>query len=78
MKIKTTEKCVRLLELENKIVVEVARNMKKDEIKKQIEELFSVKVDSIKTYIKGNKKTAYVKLAKENLASDLASKFGVI
>ena len=78
MKIKTTEKCVRLLELENKLVVVVSRDVKKAEIKKQIEEVFNVKVDSVKTYIKGNKKTAYVKLAKENLASDLASKFGVI
>ena len=49
-----------------------------DKFKKEFEEVFGVKVDGINTFIKGNKKIAYVKLAKENPAIDVATKFGMI
>ena len=78
MKLKTSEKSVRLIESENTIVVEVERQTKKPEIKKEFERLFNVKVENINVLIKANKKIAYVKLNKENPAIDVATKFGVI
>ena len=74
----TTEKAVRLIELNNLLVLEVDRRDSKIEIKKEIEELFNVKVDSINTLIKANKKIAYVKLNKKNPAIDVATKLGMI
>ncbi len=45
---------------------------------KEIEELFKVKVEKVKTLIRGNKKYAYVKLDKKNPAIDVATKLGMI
>lgn len=73
-----SEKIVRIMELENKLLFETGRKEKKAEIKKEIEELFHVKVESIKTLIKDNKKRAYVKLKKEFKAIDVATKLGMI
>ena len=78
MKLKTSEKAVRLIEAENTITIETIRNKKKPEIKKEVEETFEVKVKSINTHIQGNKKIAYVKLMPENLAIDIATKYGMI
>jgi len=77
-KFKTTEKSVRLIEGENTIVLEVEKKDSKDQIKKIVEESFKVKVESINTHIKDNKKFAYVKLNEKNPAIDIATKFGVI
>ena len=76
--LRTTEKCVRLIESDNVIVIETERQKKKPEIKKEFEETFKVKVEKVRTCIKNNKKYAYVKLSKENPAIDVATKFGVI
>ena len=43
-----------------------------------MESLFEVKVDRVRTLIKGNKKCAYVKLKKEFPAIDIATKLGII
>lgn len=75
---KTTEKVVRILEAENKIVIEVDRRAKKPEIKKEVEEKLGAKVDSINTLIKDNKKFAYVKLNSKTPAIDIATRFGLI
>jgi len=74
----TSEKAVKLIDLENTLMFETSRNSRKEEIKKEVEFLFSVKVEKIRTLIKGNKKYAYVRLNKKTLASDLASKLGMI
>lgn len=78
IRLKTTEKCVRLIEAENTLVIETERNKKKPEIKKEFEETFGGKVKSINTHIKQNKKIAYIKLEKETPAIDIATKFGMI
>jgi large subunit ribosomal protein L23 len=75
---KTTEKSVRLIEAENTLIIEVNARDSKDEIKKDVEQHFKVKVDGVRTLIRANKKFAYVKLNSKNLASDVASKLGVI
>jgi len=77
-KFQTTEKSVRIIEAENTVIVEVDRKAKKPAIKKYFEENFKVKVDSVNTLIKANKKYAYVKLNAKNPAIDLATKFGLI
>ena len=78
MKLVTTEKAVRLIELNNTLVVGVDRRKTRNEIKKDIEEIFGVKIDSINILIRKNKKFAYVKLNKDTLAIDVATKFGMI
>ncbi len=75
---KTTEKTVRLIETDNTLVMQVAIKAKKDQIKKEVEENFKVKVEKINTLIKDNKKFAYVKLNEKNPAIDIATKFGLI
>ena len=74
----TTEKAVRLIELNNTLIVETDRRDSKTNIKKEFEEMFKVKVDSINTLIKENKKFAYVKLNEKNPAIDIATKLGMI
>ena len=74
----TTEKAVKILEKENTIIFCVDKRMRRQEIKKQIEDLWKVKVERINTLNKGNKKYAYAKLSKENPAIDLATKLGMI
>ncbi|MBU3913475.1 MAG: 50S ribosomal protein L23 [Nanoarchaeota archaeon] len=78
MKPITTEKAVKLIELENTLIFQTDRKMRKEEIKKEIESLFSVKVDKIRVLIRGNQKKAYVKLNKKNPAIDVATKLGMI
>ncbi len=78
MKPLTTEKAVRLIELNNTLLFEVDRRIKKPEIKKQIEDSFKVKVDDINSLIKKNKKFVYVKLNEKTPAIDIATKFGMI
>ncbi len=74
-----TEKTQRLLEKENKLVFIVDRKANKTEIKKEIEKLYNVKVEKVNTLItpRGEKK-AYVKLAKEYKAEDVAAKLGIV
>lgn len=74
----TTEKAVRLIELNNILTIEVDRRKRKEEIKKEFEEMFNVKVESINTLIHKNEKIAYVKLNKNNPAIDIATKLGMI
>ena len=78
MKLITTEKAVRLIELNNTLTLEMDRRKSKTQIKKEIEEMFNVKIDSINTLIQSNKKIAYLKLNKNNPAIDIATKFGMI
>ena len=74
-----TEKSVRLISAENKLVFNVTQKSNKQEIKKAFEQMFNVKVESVKTLItsKGVKR-AYIKLNKENPAIDIATKLGMM
>lgn len=74
----TTEKAVKLIETENTLIFQTDRRVRKEEIKKEIETLFNVKVAKIRTLVRGNKKNAYVKLNKKNPAIDIATKLGMI
>lgn len=74
-----TEKSIRLMESENKLVFVVDISAKKPEILKAIENEFKVKVKSVKTLIdtKGRKK-AYIKFSEETPAIDVATKLGLM
>lgn len=74
----TSEKAVKMIDVENVLLFETGRREKKDGIAKEIEKLFGVKVVAVRTLIRQNKKYAYVKLAKENPAIDVATKLGMI
>ncbi len=78
MKTVVTEKAVMMIETMNVLTFEMDLKMTKDEIKKEIEEIFNVKVDGIRTLNKGNKKYAYVKLKKNFPAIDVATKLGIM
>ena len=75
----TTEKAIRLLETENSVTFIVDRRASKNEIKREVERVFNVKVERVNTMIthKGKKK-AIVKLTKEYKAMDIATKLGVL
>ena len=77
-KFKATEKVVRFIEADNTLVVEVNRNDDKDGIRKEAERRFGVKIDRVNTFIRSNKKFAYLKVNKKSPAIDVATKFGVI
>ena len=74
----TSEKAVKMIELDNTILFETERRLGKDEIKAEVEKIFSVKVAAVRTHIKQNRKFAYVKLNKANPAIDVATKLGMI
>ncbi|MEM4719667.1 MAG: 50S ribosomal protein L23 [Candidatus Pacearchaeota archaeon] len=74
----TTEKVLKMIEIENKIVFIVARNATKEQIKKEVEEIFKVKVEKVNTHIKKNQKIAFIKLKKETPAIDVATKLGLM
>jgi len=74
----TTEKAVRMIEAENKIIFVVDIRASKQEIKKAVEKDFNVKIESVNTEIKQNKKIAIIKLKKEFKAMDIATKLGLM
>lgn len=78
IKIISTEKALKLVETENTLMFNVDRSATKDELKKEIEKLFKVKVEKIRTHIKRNEKIAFIKLKKENPAIDIATKLGLM
>lgn len=74
----SSEKAVKMIELDNTLLFEVPRISKRDEVKSEFEKLFSVKVAEVRTHIKLNKKFAYIRLKKESPAIDIATKLGMI
>lgn len=74
----TTEKAVRLIDLDNTLVFEIQRQADKENIKSEFEQGFAVKVAKVRTNIRNNIKYAYIKLSKSHKAADLATKLGVI
>lgn len=75
----TTEKAVRIMEEENKLVFIVDRRATKPKIKKAVEDMFKVKVEKVTTTIMPNgKKKAYLRLSPENPARDVATQLGLL
>ena len=74
-----TEKAIRMIESENTMTFEVEKKAAKTDIKKQVEALYKVKVTKVNTMItpRGTKR-AYVKLAMNTPAIDVATQLGLI
>lgn len=74
-----SEKAINLVDKENTLTLIVDRNATKSDIKRAVELIFGVKVVKVRTLItpKGEKK-AYVRLAPEYSASEVASQLGLI
>lgn len=75
----STEKVIRLMESENKLVFVVERRAKKEDVKKAIKMIFKSDIDSVNVLIdrKGRKK-AYVKFSKNVNAIDIATNLGLM
>ncbi len=78
MKPIVTEKAVMAIEMQNVLTFVTEKERTKIEIAKEIANLFNVKIKSLRTMIKGNKKYVYVKLKKEFPAIDIATKLGLM
>ena len=74
----TSEKAVRLIELNNTLIFETDRRQSKTEVKEEIENEFKVKVEKMNSLIRRNKKYVYAKLNAKNPAIDVATKLGMI
>ena len=75
----STEKSIRMMESENKLLFVVDRRARKSEIKEAVEKLFKAKVRSVNTLVsqKGEKR-AYVMFSEETPAIDIATKLGLM
>ncbi len=79
IRIHYTEKALMLLEEQNTLTLIVRRDATKHDIKRAVEKLFNVKVVKVRTLItpRGEKK-AYVRLAPEYDAREVAAKLGAV
>ena len=75
----STEKSIRQIEFDNKLVFAVHSQTTKSDVKRAVEELFNVKVAKVNIHnsFQGGKR-AYVKLGGESLASDVSADLGLI
>ena len=75
----STEKSIRMMEQENKLIFVVDRTATKKEIKESIEKMFKVKVVSVNSFVSvSGEKKAYVKFAASNPAIDVATQMGLM
>ena len=74
----TTEKAMRLMESENKIIFVVDKRATKPQIKQAIETLFKAKVASVNTHIAYGRKQALITLKPETRAIDIATNLGLV
>ena len=75
----STEKSIRQMESENKLIFVVDRKARKADIKEAIEKMFKAKVLDVNTFIsmKGEKR-AYVKFSQDTPAIDIATNLGLM
>ena len=73
-----TEKAVMMIESQNILTFQTGKETTKHEIKKEIENLFKVKIKKIRTLVRRNKKYVYVRLKPQFAALDVATKLGIM
>lgn len=74
-----TEKSVRQIELQNKLVFIVERKSKKNEIKLAVQNAFNSPVSRVNTMIdQTGRKKAFVKFAQPGAAGEIAVRLGII
>ena len=75
----TNEKAVGLIELRNTLIFAVEKSATKQQVKKDVEELFEVKVSKVNTLITPTgQKRAFVKLKDGFKADDVAAKLKIV
>lgn len=75
----STEKSLRLMESQNKLIFVVSKNATKQEIKNAIQTMFKVKVTKVNTYINPDgEKRAYITFSAETPAIDVATSLGLL
>ncbi len=75
----STEKSIRLMEAENKLIFVVDNKATKNDVKKAIQEMFNVEVEDVNTFVSvEGEKRAYVKFSKKYPAIDIATQMGLI
>ena len=72
-----TEKSMNSIDQKNELTFVVRRTADKPLIKTAFEDLYAVKVERVNTQILKGQKLAYIKLAAEYSAEDIAVKMGV-
>ena len=75
----STEKSIRQIEFDNKLVFSIHARATKPDVKRAVEELFKVKVMGVNIHnsFHGGKR-AFVRLAPAHLASDISADLGLI
>jgi len=75
----STEKSIRLMESENKLIFVVNKKANKKEIKEAIKKIFKAKVIKVNTFVssKGEKR-AYIKFSADTPAIDIATQMGLM
>ncbi len=75
----STEKSIKLMEAENKLIFSIDNKATKKEVREAIENMFKVKVESVNTFVTNKgKKRAYVKLKTETPAIEIATQLGLM
>lgn len=75
----STEKSIRLMESENKLIFAVNKKSSKKEIKNAIEDMFKAEVECINTFINPEgEKRAYVRFSLKTPAIDIATRLGLM
>jgi len=75
----STEKGIRLMESENKLLFVVDKKATSREVKEAVEKMFKAKVDKVNTLVgRDGKKKAYVKFSAETPAIDIATQLGLM
>lgn len=75
----STEKSIRLMESENKLIFAVNKKATKKEVKKAIEEMFKAEVVNVNTFVSPEgEKRAYVKFSPKKPAIDIATQMGLM
>ena len=75
----STEKAIRQMEAENKLVFIVEKKANKQQIREAIEKLYGVKVTKVNTTMDTkNRKKAYITFSQETPAIDLATQLGLM
>lgn len=73
-----TEKTMNAIDQNNELTFVVQRSANKAEIRSAFEDLYAVKVEKVNTQVTSKgEKLAYIKLAAEHSAEDIAVKMGV-
>lgn len=74
----STEKSIRMMESENKLIFAVKSQATKAQIKAELEDLLNVKVDKVNTLKSLKQKKAIVTFSADTPAIDVATKLGLM